>query len=329
MSTMQLPTLRITSAADLVAAMPTLIGFTPEESLVIVFLKRDVVTLTTRLDLGEITHELNDFVVTTGNRVQADAALIATYTSDASDPWSHRFLIQGTSAALNDAGIDVRDALSVIGDRYWSYTCLDPLCCDPSGMEFSTASLGSEVVSTSRSDIVVRYTARPELSPTSGLLEQAELESDPDMFMRATHAWDVLKCLTDFGRTGTESPATDLFRSQFMVWCQHVHVRDFVMCSLAAGEGQADDMVDAIADLALCSPVELRPRLAGMAAALLAAFGHSSVPASCLVELAEDDSLAQLVNESIKTAVPPQAMRNMLAQGLPEVLKAIQNTQHS
>lgn len=320
MTTLDIPIKRITSPAALVAMLPTLVGFTPEESLVIVFLEDDHVIVTMRMDLGETSYSVNEYVVTTAMRVGANAALIATYTGDRTEAQACTSLVTGITAALEDAAVPVRDALAIAGDRYWSYLCQDDQCCGREG------NVVPDLASVTREDIVARFTAQPELSPGVEALELAAGEADPDLLIRGTQAWESVQLLSTID-TCADSPDAELLRARLLVWCQHVHVRDFVLCSLAAVDTGPDALVDVVVQTALRAPEDLRPRLAGMAAALLAACGVSSIPASCLADLAGDDSLAQLVSASISSAVPPQVLREMFANGLDQVLRAIQSTQ--
>ncbi len=190
MTTLDIPTQRITSPAALVAMLPTLIGFTPEDSLVIVFLKDDRVIVTMRMDLDEASYSVNEYVVATATRVDANAALIATYISDPGEAQACTSLVTGITAALTDAGVPVRDALAITGDRYRSYLCQDDRCCGPEG------NLVPAGVSQSRADIVARFTAQPELSPGVECLDLATGEADPDLMIRGTQAWEAVQLLS-------------------------------------------------------------------------------------------------------------------------------------
>lgn len=322
MTTLAIPIQRITSLEAFVAILPTLVGFTPEESLVLVFLEDDRVIVTMRMDLAEASRPVNEYIAATAQRVGADAALIATYTSDLAETRPCTSLVTGVTAALQDAGVPVRDALAIAGDRYRSYLCHDDQCCGPDGNVVPPGKPNS------RDDIVAPFVAQPQLSPEVELLELAASEADPDLMLRGTQAWEALQLLSSMDTSGADARDAEVLRAQVLVWCQHVHVRDFVLCSLAGANQDADALVDVLVETALRAPEDLRPRMAGMAAALLAASEASSIPATCLADLAGEDSLAQLVTASISGAVPPHALREMFANGLDEVLRAIQASQH-
>lgn len=335
MPTRALPAHRITSPASLAASLPALVGFTPVESLVVVFVKDDLVVVTMRLDLADVSHGINDYTVSTAQHVKADSVLIATYTSEPGNPVSHRGLITGLRAALEDANVQMLDALSIVDNRYWSYLCEGASCCPTAGSPISPTPVRSRSVTasatatlpTTREDVAGRYVAKPEQAPSPELISEAMLNADPDVLTRAQQAWEVAKRLGTDPSLHDLDGADDRLCAQLLVWVQNVHVRDFILCTLAGLESDAEKIVDALVDMALRSPVELRPRAAGMAAAALAAFDPSTFPVACLVNLADGDSLAQLVGASITQAVPPTTIRDLFAEGLAQVLQVIKDNQ--
>ena len=80
---------------------------------------------------------------------------------------------------------------------------------------------------------------------------------------------------------------------------------------------------------ALVAPVELRPRVAGAAAALLAASDGSSIAVDCLLDLAGDESLADLVRISQQIPTPPSTLRAMYASAMPMVEEQLRKESHS
>jgi hypothetical protein len=101
--------------------------------------------------------------------------------------------------------------------------------------------------------------------------------------------------------------------------CSDVHVRDYILGHLVAHEDNKD-LVDAITDIALRSSTEVRPRMCGTAAAALAATQCSTVPARCLAELADSDSLGRLVMAGITAGFPPNSLGDIFRAALPTVM---------
>lgn len=137
--------LTLRSPADLLAAIPYLVGFHPCESIVVVALAgpRMRVTFTMRSDLPES----ND---------PAEVAERAAYLADvlAVQHPSHAMLagygagirvtpmIDALRTGLDRHGIPLREALRVQDDRYWSYLCDEADCCPAEGIAYDPCASG-------------------------------------------------------------------------------------------------------------------------------------------------------------------------------------------
>jgi hypothetical protein len=120
--------IRISGAGDLIAAVPYLLGFTPESSLVIVGLAANGLQCTFRVDLPERTEDaraLHNFssLLTRNGCSQAVAIVYG------SEPIAEAIMAV-TARRLKVAGIDLLDANRVDHDRYWSLVCDGPCCPD-------------------------------------------------------------------------------------------------------------------------------------------------------------------------------------------------------
>jgi hypothetical protein len=122
----------LTSPHDLLAAIPFLIGYHPQNSLVLVSLKDDAVGMAMRVDLPrDIAIEGYDLLASHFVREEAEAALIVAYTDQPSADCES--ILINTSAALVRAGIDIKESLIVRNNRFRSMLCTDPTCCPPEG----------------------------------------------------------------------------------------------------------------------------------------------------------------------------------------------------
>jgi hypothetical protein len=307
------------------AALPALVGFHPSQSLVAVYLGKGQVIVSMRLDLPEALEEVAQYVATTGTHVNADEVILAVCTSKGIDDLPHREGIAAIITACANANVIVKDAMLIDDDRYWSYLCSDTDCCPPEGapinaddclLDAERVGLGLPVVAVSRDAVVERYLPRPELAPNPETRRDAESILLVPLGERAKQVWDDTRMLaTNTSIAG--DPVSDLLRSRIQVAMEDVRVRDYVMASIALTDEPAETLVDVIAQAALTAPEDLRPRVAGAAAFLLAAFGESSIATVCLLELAEGQSLAELVTVSVNSAVSPTAMRDVLRSSMP------------
>ena len=122
----------LTSPHDLLAAIPFLIGYHPQDSLVLVALKDEAVGMAMRVDMPVgVSAEGYDLLASHFLRDGADGAFIVAYVeAGAVDPEN---VLINTSAALVRAGIDIKESLIVRNNRFRSMICSDPTCCPPEG----------------------------------------------------------------------------------------------------------------------------------------------------------------------------------------------------
>jgi hypothetical protein len=143
-----IPTLKVRGPADLVQAIPYLLGFHPVGSLVLVGLERSRVMVTARLDLvdlalpavladavaGMYRGGARDFVAV----IFDDDAVPQATCSTESLPW------RGAAAEVREVvegiGGIIGDIVLVSRKRMWSYVCADPACCPPEGTALADSS---------------------------------------------------------------------------------------------------------------------------------------------------------------------------------------------
>ncbi|QKW16875.1 DUF4192 domain-containing protein [Verrucosispora sp. NA02020] len=134
MNSTDLPRLTVRSPADLIAAVPYLLGFHPTDSVVVVALAGSRIVFAARADLpGEgDPRESAEHIATVTGRQGADSATAIGY----GPPERVTPAVDAVRVALADAGLTVVDALRVTGDRWWSYVCQEPECCPPEGTPY-------------------------------------------------------------------------------------------------------------------------------------------------------------------------------------------------
>jgi hypothetical protein len=136
--TQQPDIVRVKSLDELVEAVPYLLGFTPERSVVLLGMRGTPgrVALTARIDLPPADFEelAIDRVMAAMRTAKARRVLTIIYrdgpqrvTDD-----DHR-LWRVIDDRLVDARMEAADCVLVVGDRSWSLLCADPTCCPPEG----------------------------------------------------------------------------------------------------------------------------------------------------------------------------------------------------
>lgn len=183
--------------ADLVAAVPYLVGFVPSASVVVVSLRgpRLRLGLVARLDLPEGRYEA-DAARSLGEFVRRDGpreVVVLIYDERTWEP-SHRpgqALVDAVEDEFANHHIPVREAVYVTSQRFFSYLCHSPVCCPESGTPLSeTAS--SEVAATyvlqGRSPLAGRQSLADRVAPGAPITIAA-VGTVLDSVVSAARAW--------------------------------------------------------------------------------------------------------------------------------------------
>jgi hypothetical protein len=135
MSIDETPRMLLTSPADLLSAVPYLLGFHPVDSLVVAgFTGRPPdgrLRLTTRWDLPAVAGALRRLPPLLGREGVTQAMLVGFGAGPLVTP-----AVDEANRLLREAGIEVTEALRVEGGRYWSYLCRNVRCCPPEGVPY-------------------------------------------------------------------------------------------------------------------------------------------------------------------------------------------------
>ncbi|HVV74434.1 MAG TPA: DUF4192 domain-containing protein [Mycobacteriales bacterium] len=161
------PTIRLSSPGDMAIAIPMLLGYHPEESLVVSCVRGPAVDLTMRFDLAHLpppdafADELADRIDT----AQADVTFVAVFSD--SHPTAATLPCAAYIEALYaDHRLRVVEAVFVSGRRWWSYLCPDDACCPIDGRPLDESS-----------EVATRLSAAFALSGSGVLADRAALVS--------------------------------------------------------------------------------------------------------------------------------------------------------
>ncbi|HWC34633.1 MAG TPA: DUF4192 domain-containing protein [Mycobacteriales bacterium] len=170
------PTIRLSSPGDMAIAIPMLLGYHPDESLVVSCLEGSAVALTMRFDLADLP-TTDRFATELADRVQraaADVTFVAVFTAETPYGGSlpHADLVEQLYA---DPRLRVVEAVLVSDRRWWSYLCPDPACCPPAGRPLDATS----EVATSLS-AAFALTGSGVLADRQALVDAVSLDSELD-----------------------------------------------------------------------------------------------------------------------------------------------------
>ena len=127
----------LTSPIDLLAAVPFLIGYAPKDSLVLVGLRGDEMSLAMRVDYPEDVDL--DQIDTLANHLvkeKSDGALLVAYLP--AEVMDAECLLTPLREAIELREVKVRECVIVSKGKWRSSICTDPTCCPPEGSELPT-----------------------------------------------------------------------------------------------------------------------------------------------------------------------------------------------
>jgi hypothetical protein len=165
------PPLRVALTAGLLAVIPHLLGFTPENSLVVLGAKaQGRVEITFRYDLPDppdrgMAADIAEHAAATLCRHHLTSVVMVGYgRGPLVTP-----VTDAVRTTADRAGLEVHDVLRVEDGRYWSYLCVDPSCCPPEGVAFDAAAHPvAALARTDRPVVADRAALAATIAPLSG-----------------------------------------------------------------------------------------------------------------------------------------------------------------
>lgn len=350
--------LTLASPDALLASIPHLIGFPPEDSVVLVGIAPDAssrssVRLTQRFDrpdadapadtLTQMARQTAGPMITAG----CTEVIITVFGDQRPNPdreLPDGQLVDALIAALDDGDVSIRDALYTDGTSRWSYGCDDPSCCPPEGRPIPDEVRGlvaAEFAVAGVAMVPSRDALAAELAPADAdardamarevVAVQAERDSalhpggatGRSVDASGLEAWRDDTIVTVARLAGTDSlPSADLAR--IAVGLGDIRVRDTALWDLA------QPGVDPQAAITrLISIVRQAPAGHVAPAATVLAICHwtsgDGARANVALDRAFADepsySLAGLVGTGLRTGLPPQAWADALASLSREVCR--------
>jgi uncharacterized protein DUF4192 len=316
---------RLDDLTDLASAVPHMLGFYPNDSLVVIALRgpRERLSFTMRLDLPD-PQDYEDVAHMTAVRMdhaQADAVMLFVYTdaTDREHGLPQRDLVNAVADALS---VPLREALLIDDGRLWSYLCADERCCpavgrlmrpdSPGALALAAANaLHGNVVLPDRDALVATTVAIAGVAAESMLqaIERVDLD---DLAERNDLLDELCERISDSSAALSHDDAAVL-----VLRLHDIGFRDEVISRLAARDDTLERLVADVARLA-------QPPYDAPAAAVLAMSAYlrgDGVVAGAAAERALDTdpsySLAQLVLDSLARQLDPAAVREVWLGYLP------------
>jgi len=301
---------RITGPGAVVAAVPSLCGFVPQESLVAICLQgpRRRIGLTLRVDLPAVRDDVVG-VAELAARLEHEqpAAVVLVVCTDAAGDRPHQELLDRLCDALDD--VHVLDRLLLRSGRWRSYDCDDLTCCPADGQPVPepAAALVAEAAYGGRAVLPDRAALAASFAPPAWLAARvAEQQLD-----EAMEQW--LLSVADQGLDAARRDAVAAVRDALAF---EVRAEPAEAASLVAG---LQDVVvrDEVATLALDDTEALLSLLLALARQSVAPY---DVPVCTLVALVAwvrgDGALANVALDRALAGDPAYSMALLLRTGL-------------
>jgi hypothetical protein len=318
---------------EIAAAIPHIVGFVPEESLVVMSMRasidgRDRVGLTMRFDLPPERYdaELAEQIAIRLAADKADFALVACWTEEQSVGGEHprTRLIDLIGSAIDERDMLLRDALLVRSGRWWSYLCDDPDCHPAEGSPIpEDTDIAAAHAMAGRRLLPGRSAMRDQLRPVEHVARRA-MEQAID----AAHD-DVVNAMVEGGlalpRAETVALAqrlldryvdprtatlTDAEAARLIAGFVDVQARDQVLSR--ALDGDLDVMQRLLIDLCRRAIPPKDAPTCTLLAAVAYARGDGGLANVALERALNSDpsySLANLLSNALYQQVPPSALR--------------------
>ncbi|MEV0967674.1 DUF4192 domain-containing protein [Microtetraspora glauca] len=308
-------TLVLSSPADILAAVPYLIGFHPQDSLVVAAFAGSALRVTTRWDLP-IGPGALDPLAALLRRERMTMAVLAGYGPAALVTPA----VDQTLRLLREGDVHVAEALRAEGGRYWSYVCARADCCPPEGTPYDPVSgrVAAEAVVHGLVALPDRRTLVRSVEPYGGLRRVAMSQATrrvaadvralltraerPDETAAAFVADGLARVRSAIGRYDSGGRLDDEEAARLGLDLAVIRVRDEAWALIDDRE----------AHLALWRDLTRRldPRFVAPVASLLAASAWRD----------GDCALAGLALERALAADPAYSMANLLCQALRHLL---------
>lgn len=328
-----MPTL--TSAHELITAVPFLIGFHPTSSLVLISVKDGAIGLAMRVDLPDhLSGDAIDLLAHHFIKDEAEAALLVAYMPTNRDDGDSILIAMGAGLIRN--GISVQESIVVRDGRYRSIICRDIECCPE---------IGVVLPEIEDSEIAVEHVVAGIPMPFANITELvASLAADPHsygsdwsdqvaQFFIADDAEELgalrrdgvetMELLLDQYRIG-RGPSDRTLVARMIGRMSDVQVRDYALG--VHTEDSYDLYFTMWRELLRFAPRGFVAPIACIVAAMAYENGDGALAQKALDRAFDDDDhypLASLLRRVFNAGWPPESFSSMRAELHPKVIAAI------
>jgi hypothetical protein len=323
----------LTSPVDLLSAVPFMIGFTPQDSLVVMGLRNEAVEVAMRLDFPEnLDLDQISTIVTHLRSNSVEEALLVSYIPESVTDAD--VVIKALSEALESGGFPLRESLIVVAGRWRSLVCTDGECCpmegqplpplDSSRIAAEQIALGNPLPFSDESAMLEALEPFPlnkEIEEWIAQIPEIDDESNSQP-LQQEGAEAIIDLITDFESDGICRDKRLV--ALVLVRLKDLQVRDFALGSVT--EERSTTFFDAYRWLMRMAPVGYVAPIASIFAAICYERGDGALAQRALQRAIDDDPqypLADLLRQLFATGKRPEIFREMRAELHPKVCASI------
>jgi hypothetical protein len=328
-----MPTL--TSANDLITAIPFLIGFHPTDSIVLISVKDDAIGLAMRIDLPtQLESDQIDLLAHHFLQEESEAALLVAYMPESRDDGDSVLISLGAGLIRN--GVEIQESIVVQSGRYRSIICRDLTCCPSTGKvmpEIEKSEIAAEHVVAGIpmpyddiSQLIETLSADPlalTLSWASDVSTYAFEEGDPTVIELRRDGVETMDLLLDEYRMGYGA-TNRLLVARMIGRMNDLQVRDYALG--AHTEDTYDLYFTMWRELLRFAPEGYVAPIACIVAAMAYEGGDGALAQRALDRALEDDEqypLAALLRRVFNAGWPPESFASMRRELHPKVIASI------
>lgn len=304
------PVTKLNGPGDAIAMIPYLLGFTPDESLVVIVLEgpRKRFGPCFRMDLVTDADDAEEQARYTRSLVRQHSFRCVMLFAFSATRQPAQTVLETVEPQLTSAGVDVVDAIRADGARWWSMSCTDPLCCPPEGTAYDveTSRVAAEAVLAGLQRAPDRESLRAQVAPLDSERQKAVAATASATASAVSIAEGVMPLVESALRRVDELSIEEIARLAAIV--QDLPARDEAWAMMSRGSARQHfelwrRVMQSVPD-ELLSPV-------GSLAAFAAWLSGNGVLASHAAErvLSVDPgySMARLVIEALNAALHPDS----------------------
>lgn len=326
----------VKTPADLVSAVPFLIGYHPVNSLVVISVKDDALNMAMRVDLPEANTPAKAFDTLASHlkRDEAEMALIVAYSDDRE---ANERVLNEMLNACTRAEIKVKEAMEIRAGKYRSVICQDETCCPADGNEmpdFKSARVTAEQVADGK---VLPFESSEGLVASLDSNELATNKEFGDLvnsIINAENPENKGQFSNEFQRKGAEAlnemkllfsleaEISNELKAQVIAGVQDIQVRDYALGLFEDSEMGKNFYLT----LFKSAPKEFSHPLASLASAYVYECGEGALAQRLLDKAIENDpeySLSKLLRRVFSSGWPPTGFAQLRAELHPRVTATI------